>query len=280
MSISLFLFFVIHFLLLLLLYWFLEEQGFGVANYTVGAIVFLLASALSSYVVLADILEPKVRQDERLSHLAREILHEINLPIATIDANASMLAKNCTSQKELKRTNRIKAATVRLRRLYAELSYSIRKEILPVEKETFDLREVLRERVDVQKELGRNPFVLALQSCIIEADKIGMEQAIDNIIENAMKYSESKEPIEITLQDSILSIQDHGKGMDAGQILHIYERYYQGDVSLAGEGIGLTLVKRYCDDAGIGIKIHSLENEGTKVMLECANIVIQAKGDL
>ena len=258
---------MIHLLLLLLFYWFLTEQGFNRVSFTVGSLVFLFASALSSYIVLLDILEQKAQQDERLSHLTREILHEINLPIATIDANVSMLHKTHTSPKEAKRIARIKAALARLQRLYAELAYSFKKEILPVEKETFDLKTVLKDRVAIQRELGRNPFVLDVESCMIKADRIGLEQVIDNIIENAMKYSEAEDPIEIILNASKLTIRDHGVGMDANQILHIYERYYQGDRSREGEGIGLTLVKRYCDEAGIGIKIHSELKQGTEVVL-------------
>ena len=243
-------------------------QGFTAAHFIGGATLFLFASALSTYIVLLDILEPKAQQDERLSHLTREILHEINLPIATIEANLTMLAKNNMAPKEQKRTDRIKAALERLRRLYTELAYSIKKEILPVEKEHFDLKTVLEERVAIQRELRRNPFLLTLESCMIEADRIGLEQVIDNIIENAMKYSQLEASIEVTLRASRLMIRDQGTGMDANQILHIYERYYQGDRSQKGEGIGLTLVKRYCDEAGIGIKIHSELEKGTTVRLD------------
>ncbi len=257
----------------MLFYWFLTEQGFTASHFIGGAPFFLVASALSTYIVLLDILEPKAQQDERLSHLTREILHEINLPIATIEANLTLLAKSNTSPKEQKRTDRIKAALVRLRRLYAELAYSIKKEILPVEKERFDLKTVLEERVAVQRELGRNPFVLTLESCMVEVDKIGLEQVIDNIVENAMKYSPSEEIIELNLRENRLTIRDHGTGMDANQILHIYERYYQGDGSQQGEGIGLTLVKRYCDESDIGIKIYSEPNNGTEVMLSFDAVV-------
>jgi len=253
----------------------LTGQGFSTANFIGGAIIFLFASALSTYIVLLDILEQKAQQDERLSHLTREILHEINLPIATIEANLTMLAKSNTSPKEQKRTDRIKAALVRLRRLYAELAYSIKKEILPIEKECFDLRTVLEERVAIQRELGRNPFVLTLETSMIEVDKIGLEQVIDNIIENAMKYSPMEETIELTLQEDQLTVRDHGTGMDANQILHIYERYYQGDGSQKGEGIGLTLVKRYCDESDIGIKIHSEPKNGTEVVLNFDTVTLR-----
>ena len=266
---------MLHLLLLLLLYWFLAEQGFSRLNFIVGSVVFLFASALSSHIILLDILEQKAQQDKRLLHLAREILHEINLPIATIDANVNMLQKADISSKETRRLGRIRAALVRLQRLYAELAYSIKKEILPIEKEVFDLGEFLEERVAIQRELGRNMFSLHQGHCLIEADKIGLEQSIDNIIENAMKYSPAEETIEVTLEASQLVVRDHGIGMDANQILHIYERYYQGDRAQEGEGIGLTLVKRYCDEAGIGIKIRSKPQQGTEVSLDFEAVTLR-----
>jgi len=90
-----------------------------------------------------------------------------------------------------------------------------------------------------------------------------------------MKYSESSEPIEITLDSGVLEIQDHGIGMDANQILHIYERYYQGNSTYKGEGIGLALVKRYCDEQKIGIKITSEVEAGTSVLLNFEKVTLR-----
>jgi len=265
---------VINALLLAILYWFLVQQGFSYTNYLIAAVMFLAASMLSGYVVLSDILEQKAAQDERLVHLTREILHEINLPIATIDANLSMLLRHVETEKGRKRLARIDAALLRLRRLYTELSYSIKKEIMPVEKEQVDLKLLVQERLAIFEELGRNPFTAKLESCMVEVDRIGLEQALDNILENAMKYSLAEQPIEILLEGAQLQIRDEGIGMDANQIVHIYERYYQGDKARRGEGIGLALVKRYCDEGQIGIRITSEPGEGTTVLLDFAKVTL------
>ncbi len=235
--------------------------------------MFVLASGLSGYIVILDLVEQKESQDERLSHITREILHEINLPLSTIDANASMLKKTISDIKNQKRLSRIGAATIRLRRLYEELSYSIRKEILPIEKEIFDVAQVITERVALLQELGRNSFEVSTEITMIEVDKIGLEQVLDNILENAMKFSDLDKDITVSLSDSILDIRDSGAGMDETQILRIYERYYQYDGSIGGEGIGMALVKRYCDKADIGIKITSKIGEGTLVALNFQRVV-------
>jgi len=275
LAISLFLFFVINTLLLSVLYWFLVQQGFTRNNFIIVSGMFLLASMLSGYVVLLDILEQKANQDERLSHLTREILHEINLPIATIDANLSMLVKHMETPRDIKRATRIEGALLRLRRLYTELSYSIRKEIMSVERVQCELKDLIEERVEIFRELERNRIILKLKPLMVMVDKIGLEQSIDNIIENAMKYSEASDSIEIIQRAGILTIQDHGIGMDANQIMHIYERYYQGDTVHSGDGIGLALVKRYCDEEQIGIKIVSEVGQGTSVSLNFGKVTLR-----
>lgn len=265
--ISLVLFFLLNVVLLVLLYWFLDARGFDAIGFAAASGVFLLTSLVAGYIIVSDILEHKQRQDDRLNHMTREVLHEINIPIATIEANISMIEKSLESPKDYKRVARIKSASVRLKRLYKELSYGINKEILAVARESFDLGRLVSERVDIYGAFGRNRFVVDVDDCEIKGDKIGLEQTVDNILGNAVKYSMPNEVIEVRLKNRELTIRDSGKGMDANEILHIYERYYQGDNQVQGEGIGLTLVKRYCDEEGIGIRITSEVDKGTTVVL-------------
>jgi signal transduction histidine kinase len=83
-----------------------------------------------------------------------------------------------------------------------------------------------------------------------------------------MKYSDKSKPITIVLKENILTIEDRGIGMDETELITIYERYYQSDNTSYGEGIGLALVKAYCDDEKIKIWISSHKDKGTKVSLD------------
>jgi signal transduction histidine kinase len=223
---------------------------------------------LSSY-----ILSQKFEIDENLLHLTKEILHEINIPISTIQANSKLLKRTLkNNEKALKRLERIDNSSVRLERLYRELVYSIKKEIHSVEKESFRVDRLIEERVSILKLQQRNYFLLYLDSLTISVDKIGFEKIVDNILTNAMKYSDKQEPITIYLKGNILTIEDRGIGMDETELITIYERYYQSDNSSNGEGIGLALVKAYCDDEKIKILISSQKGEGTKVSLDLLNV--------
>jgi signal transduction histidine kinase len=102
---------------------------------------------------------------------------------------------------------------------------------------------------------------------------VGLEQVVDNLLENAIKYSEPDQPVEVVLQGKHLSIRDRGIGMDENELLRVFERYYQSDSRKRGEGIGLSLVKRYCDENDIALKIRSRKGEGTEIFLYLDKVV-------
>ncbi len=260
-------------LLLSLLYGFLSSNGFNEKNFLIGAGGISLIALGIGYILSSDILAPKWEMDAKFSHLSKEILHELNIPLSTIGANAKMLKKTHVDEKSQRRLDRIEAASVRLKRLYDELVYSISKEIHAIEKEHFSLTSLLEERVETLRGFGRNPFELTLSDLSLFADKIGFEQMIDNLLNNAMKYSDKRSLIKITTEGKTVLIQDQGIGMDEAELVRIFERYYQTDESQKGEGIGLALVKAYCDEAGIGIVILSEPGKGTTVKLDLKQIV-------
>jgi signal transduction histidine kinase len=210
--------------------------------------------------------------EDTLTSLTNDIIHELNIPLSTIKANTAMLKKTMEDEKSLKRIKRIEDASLRLKKLYDELVYSIHKEMHTIEKERFDLKALIEERIEVFKEQKRNPFELTLEPYEIEVDKIGFEQMFDNIITNAMKYSPKDAPIQVRLNDNILSIEDKGVGMSATELLRVYERYYQADDKKGGEGIGLALVKSYCDDEGLEIHIKSEKGVGTCVSFDLSRV--------
>jgi len=261
-------------MLLSFLYWFLVNEGFSEGNFLVASAMVLAVAVGWGYIIATHLLEPKKQIQENLSHLTDEIIHELNIPLSTIQANSSMLKKGLKEdEKALKRLERIEASSQRLKKLYDELIYSITKEMKEIPKEQFDLKEMIEERVEVFEEQKRNAFILLLERCTVFADKIGFEQMLDNLISNAMKYSSKEAPVSIVLKKDTMQISDEGIGMDETQLLRVHERYYQGDSSAEGKGIGLSLVKAYCDEERIGLQIDSKVGKGTNVVLNLDKIV-------
>ena len=259
-------------ILLSFVYWFLKNEGFSEANYLIASIAVLFLALGWGYIIATHLLAPKMEQDANLSQLSSEIMHELNIPLSTIKANISLLEKRMEDEKSLKRLKRIEDSSKRLERLYAELVYSIKKEIHPVQKESFSLLKLLEERIEVFESFERNRFHLKVEETSLYADKIGFEKIIDNLLMNAMKYSSKDAPITITLNNAVLCIRDEGIGMDETELLKVYERYYQANTHKEGKGIGLALVKAYCDNEKIDIQIESEKNAGTAINLNLAYI--------
>jgi len=256
--------------LLIILYGFLSED----VEVIVPSLMVLVILLILGFIVNTYVLKQKYEIDENVLHLTKEILHELAIPISTIQANALLLKRTLQEdEKSIKRLGRIEDSSKRLERLYGELLYSIKKEIHTVEPEKTDLVALIEERVNIMRLLKRNVFVLKLHNHIVMVDKIGFEKMLDNILTNAMKYSSKEKPIAITLKDGELTIKDYGVGIDDVDLKHIYNRYYQSHKSNRGEGIGLALVRAYCKDENIEINISSKKGEGTTVNLNLSQIL-------
>ncbi|MCB4743939.1 MAG: HAMP domain-containing histidine kinase [Sulfurovum sp.] len=260
-------------LLLSFLYWFLKNEGFNETTFLFGGMFTLLLAVGWGYIIASHLILPRKKTQEYLLDLTKNIIHELNIPLATIQANSSMVARKLEDEKLQKRLKRIEDATSRLRRLYEELVYVIKKEVHEIKKEVFDLKYLIEERTEIFKEQQRNPIILTLESFYVLTDKIGFEQMFDNLLVNAMKYSSKEMPIEIRLTNDTLKIIDRGIGMDETQIVKVFEHYYQGDIRQKGEGIGLALVKAFCDGEKITITINSQKDKGTEVILDLTKII-------
>jgi two-component system, OmpR family, sensor kinase len=245
------------------------HQVLGVEQWGVIALVSLIITLMVGGIMARIAITPLREHFYHLERFSKETLHELNLPINTITANVQMLRKTHSDEKSLKRLERIEVASEMLKERYNELDYMIKKQSEREKIEECELGEVIEERLSFLRSLYPSAvWRVHLDSCMVRCDRIGLGKVIDNVIENGVKYSPKNPIITVTLQDHVLSICDQGIGMDEITLIHIYDRYYQNDSTMAGYGIGLNLVKRYCDRYGITLHISSRINEGTCVKLE------------
>jgi two-component system, OmpR family, phosphate regulon sensor histidine kinase PhoR len=114
----------------------------------------------------------------------------------------------------------------------------------------------------------------------IQADKKLLAQAILNLLDNAIKYSDKTTPLlAIKLEQSqghtIISIFDNGPGMDANELNRIFERFYriQGNrsYSVEGSGLGLSIVKHIINKHKGFIEVESTIGVGTTFKLSIPN---------
>lgn len=116
----------------------------------------------------------------------------------------------------------------------------------------------------------------------LDAEK--MERIYFNLLSNAFKFTPENGSITVTLSTltkedgrkyARMIIADTGTGISAQHIRHIFDRFYQIDVSHAGSGIGLALVKAFVELHGGVIAVDSAEDKGTVFTIDIPMIVLE-----
>ena len=254
-----------------LLYYVVEIAA--VENYLLLGIVFFSLTLLSALFISKLAVDPLEAYVHNLQNLSKETLHELNLPISTIVTNLQMLQKNLQDEKSLKRVKRIESASNMLQQRYNELDYLIKMQTKQLTKEYFRVDQLIEERVEFLSKLYPHmKFNLELTEYELFMDKIGFAKVIDNLIDNGVKYSDYSKVIDIVFNKDMLLIQDYGIGMDEVELLGIFDNYYQVNREMQGFGIGLNMVKRFCDENGIELIFDSSPNIGTTVKLKFKEI--------
>ena len=261
---------------LLLNYYVTNLFGFDKQTFvpiTVGILIFGLVLYLG---LSKTIFEPLFKSDENLQKTVKETLHELNIPISTIKLNTQMLEKKLKDEKELKRLNRIKLASNELLKLYENMEYQIKKEIDRVDVINFDLKELVLKSLEKFEDIKRDINIeVDIENIQINSDINGFEKMIDNLISNALKYNISKNGyIKIKFENSILTIFNTGKEIDTKNLFIIFDEYFQEDSSKNGFGLGLNIVKEFCDKNKIAINIEP-SKDGNKFILNLKNLISQ-----
>lgn len=109
----------------------------------------------------------------------------------------------------------------------------------------------------------------------IKADFMRIEQVLDNLLSNALKFAPEGSVVRILAEAKpkqgllLVSVVDHGPGINPEDLPHIFERFYQGrsqgSRAVAGSGLGLALAKQVVKAHGGRIWIESERGKGATV---------------
>ena len=232
----------------------------------VGLIIFLSFSMT--------VLKPLFKSDEKLELSIKETIHELNIPVSTIKMNTQLLEKTITDEKSLKRLERIKQASNNLLKLYENMEYNIKKEIDKIDKQEIYLDDLIKNCVEKFYDIKKDVKIsMDIPNINIFTDLNGFEKTIDNLISNAIKYNVKDNPlVKISYKNSILSIFNTGEQIDTKNLFIVFDKYFQEDTTKDGFGLGLAMVKEFCDKNKISINIDTTEF-GNQFNLNIKNII-------
>lgn len=261
-------------IVLFLNYFFIARFGLNQENfiYIIMPLVIVGLSIFLSFSV--SVLKPLFKSDEKLELSIKETIHELNIPVSTIKMNTQLLEKTITDEKSLKRLERIKQASNNLLKLYENMEYNIKKEIDKIDKQEIFLDEIVKNCVEKFDDIKKNTKIFVdVPNIRVITDINGFEKTIDNLISNAIKYNISENPIvEIKYKDNIFSVFNTGEKIDTKNLFIVFDKYFQENSSKDGFGLGLALVKEFCDKNRISINIDTLEN-GNRFNLNLKNLL-------
>ncbi len=269
---------VIVFVLLLSLflnYYLTSIFGFNQNTFLLITISVLIFGLILYLLLSKSIFEPLFKSDENLQKTVKETLHELNIPISTINLNTQMLEKKISDEKALKRLERIKKASNELLKLYENMEYQIKKEIDKIDITEFSLKEQINNSLEKFSDVKRdiNIEVDLKSDVLLKSDINGFEKTIDNLLSNALKYNLEKDGVvKVSFEGTKLIFFNTGKEIDTKNLFIIFEKYFQENSDKEGFGLGLSMVKEFCDKNLISIKIEPTKN-GNKFILDLKNII-------
>ena len=233
-------------------------------------IVLVIIICTGLYFILSHSLINDIFEiDNKLKQKIEKTMHEINTPVSTIQLNSNILSSKLKDSKNIERLNRIDKACENLLKLYEDMEYYIKKEIDKVEIVSFDLKKLVIYCIEKFDDIKID---IDIKPTLIITDKNGFEMVLTNLISNAIKHNKNSKNINIKFKDNILSIKDNGDGISTQDLYKIFDRYFKVDENSKGFGIGLNIVKEFCDKENIDIKIDS-SKDGTSFNLNLKNII-------
>ncbi|NJC87564.1 MAG: PAS domain-containing protein [Desulfuromonas sp.] len=235
------------------------------------------------HVVMAyhDVTEAR-RVEKMKSEFVSTAAHELRSPLATIMGYADLLLNGPEQSREQTRDclTLILNRSEHLAHIVSDLLDISRLEAGEGLKLTFEpcrLDLLCREAAWGHQEASDNhpiEFDLPDDGAVVEGDHYALAQILENLLSNAIKYSPRGGTIRIGIRKEQscceLTVADHGLGMTAEQIAHVFEKFYRANTTntgVPGTGLGMTIVK-YLVDAHHGrIAIDSTPGAGTTVRI-------------
>jgi two-component system phosphate regulon sensor histidine kinase PhoR len=233
---------------------------------------------LGGVIIFRD-LTPVKRLEKERRHLVNMFAHDLKTPVVGMAGLIQRLVLGKAgplSQEQMTYLTTIAKEMQRLEKLinnfleFARLDLHIHTPMpsaLQVEKECQEVMTLLQpmaeaKSIDLQAQFPQEVLVLP-------ADPLLFRRVLENLLENAIKYSPPKTTVTLKFQkegpEVRFAVQDQGPGIPVEDLPHLFEIFYRGTETgkEPGFGLGLATVKRIIDAHGGRIWVDTAEGKGT-----------------
>ena len=227
--------------------------------------------------------QPGTRDAETMRHAKSRFLahmsHELRNPLTPLKGLLQIALQQQESDGEVDRQLLVKSLKQvdRLTKLVDGLLDLSRLETgrLSYAKQPTELCEMLEEFMGSWRTRhGQERFVMDLPArpITLELDAAGFEQVLNNLLDNALRFSPEDEPITMRVrlegEHVVIEVEDHGVGLNEATAKRVFERFYQGDNSATRSGslgLGLYISRKIVEEHNGKISIRSERGERTVV---------------
>jgi signal transduction histidine kinase len=224
----------------------------------------------------------KVSQQK--SEFVTNISHDLRAPLNLMRGYVSLLENiGNLSDEQSKYVRRIQGTIENMSRLVSKvmsLEQLDNEEALHYS--TFDIKEMVNDSIASvalpaqQRKVTINTDLAGLRVAHINADRVMMQQAVFNLLENAVKFSNRGGSVQVSAssdQDTLhLAVQDNGKGIAPLDQPKLFTRFFHVDdderFGTGGQGLGLSIVKSIATRHGGNVTVRSQLGEGSTFYLD------------
>ncbi len=219
----------------------------------------------------------EARAAEERRRFLQRLDHEMKNPLTVMQVGLENLGED----SDPKTLESVKAQTLRLSRLVADLRKLSDLETLPIEFASINLAEILKTVVGITEE-NRSAKEIKLMLNLPQApwplpsvsgDGDLLLQAFLNLLDNAIKFSEPGDTIEVRASEDgrmvVVEVADTGPGIPEEELPYVWQELYrgQGARGIPGSGLGLALVRVIIERHGGQVNIRSRVEQGTVVIV-------------
>ena len=223
----------------------------------------------------------RVRAREETTRLKDDFLsaaaHDLKTPLTTLIAQAQLLERRAlrhpNAPADVQAIQRLVKEGQRLKNLVLELLDAMRAEqgTLLGQREETDLTEIICETCARHQSNEHACIVESQEKVVGMYDRNRMSQLVENLVENAVKYSPDGGEVHVKVQcengQAYLLVCDNGIGIPAEDLPHVFDRFYRGrnvdDRRFAGMGLGLFICRGIVEQHGGRIWATRNERRGT-----------------
>jgi two-component system sensor histidine kinase MprB len=203
--------------------------------------------------------------------LIADASHELRTPLTAHRANIELLAR---PDLPVEQRQRVLGAAVRtieeLSALVGDLIRAARDGTSLDARVPLALDELVAAAVERARHRAAGlRFESRLEPFRLVGARPRLERAVDNVLDNAIKWSPPGGTVDIRLVDDTLTVRDHGPGIAEADLPHVFDRFYRAAAAraLPGSGLGLAIVKQTVDGHGGSVTVANADGGGTVVTI-------------